>query len=258
MPHLEDDMIAFGEDIDGYLQNDGLQGDPMLQKCAVIVRELPMIPRECVVRGHLTGSAYKANVAGELVCGHDIGMRDMQEGTILMPPIFTPTTKAESGHDLPLDYREVEAEYPGLGELSVRIFEFFYKRARNKGIITADTKLEFAYRQLAVPRRKIFILADEAFTPDSSRFWDIQEFDWAFTQKKLPPSLDKQPLRNWGKEVGIDKLDPESPDDLEFVASLPAPEEVINNMRQRMLDAFVRLHDVALGDFQRVNMDIRS
>ncbi len=249
------DMIACGVGIDRFLP-EPLRGNAALQRRATVVMDLPMIPVECVVRGHLTGSAYKLYKAGKPVCGHDIGMAGMQEGTILMPPLFTPTTKAEHGHDEPLDYREVEEEYPGLAAHAVDLFARLYEDARKAGITVADTKFEFGYRQQPVPRRKVYIVADEVLTPDSSRFWDSDELDEAFTKRTLPQPLDKQALRDWGKSMSIDELDPTRESDRAYVASLPRPDSVLLAMKGRMLNAFTRLYGRSLEDFQKVYLNI--
>ncbi len=253
---FEDDLVAYGERLKGHLP-DELHRDRQLLACAVLIKELPMVKVECVIRGHLTGNAYKKNLKGERVSGHDIGMPDMQEGTRLMPPLFTPTTKAEVGHDEDLDYREVEAEYPGIGEFSVRLYEAFYNYALGRGIVLADTKIEVGYyHKKPVPRQKHFILADEAFTPDSSRFWDADALDDAFIQKKMPPSLDKQILRNWGKAQGIDTLDPKNPADRERVRSMFAPQEVVDSMMQATASLFERLYGMSVAEFQLEYMQI--
>jgi len=180
----------------------------------------------------------------------------MQEGTRLWPPIFTPTTKAHEGHDEDLDYRKVEEEYPGIEAATINLYKSFYEYALGRGIIIADTKLEFGYYQKQVPRLKRFILADEACTPDSSRFWDAVALDEAFMDKKMPPSLDKQPLRNWGESVGINKLDPKNPDDRARVREMLAPQEAVEGMMQATAALFERLYGMSIAEFQKEYMEI--
>ncbi len=255
VPGYEDDLVAMGSDVDRYLDL-GLQEDPELQRRAIVVREYPMVPIECVVRNCLTGSAYKAYAEGRAYCGQEFPP-GMIEGDFFSHPVFTPTTKAEVGHDEPLDWREVENRFPGLTKTSLGIFLILKKISSDSALVPADTKFEFGYRQLDEAHFE-YILCDEVFTPDSSRFWDFNE--WLISQKnnRMPSSMDKQMLRDWGKTVGIDKLDPVDASDKKKVAQMIPPAEVQLELEQKTKILFKRLYGQTLSDFQQKVMGIKS
>lgn len=253
---VEDDMVAYGQSLAGYLP-DYFEFDTMLQKRAIIVRDLPMVKVECIVRGNLTGSGYASYKRDEPVSGHSFEPTYdrnntrlwLSNGALLEPPLFTPSTKAEDGeHDLPIDYRQVEDEYPGLGEAALQVFNTLKYAALRGDITLADSKFEFGYKQLAVPRRREWILADEVMTSDSSRFWDGSYPDLS---DGPPPSMDKQILRNWGIKQGIDSLDSSSEADQLEVSRMVPPQEVIDGMQQQVHTVFRRLHGMSLAEFQK-------
>jgi len=235
-PDIESHLVTYGMNIDAYLPTD-LYGDLDLRSRALVVTKEDIRDIECVVRGYLTGSGWKAYQKDNgVVCGIQLppGLHD---GSKLPEPIFTPTTKAEDGNDKPLDEAEVIKEHgTWVKEVSLKI----YTRARDfalaKGIIIADTKLELSSKRLC----------DEVFTPDSSRFW--LELDWMEASKvqKSPPGQDKQPVREWGKTIetpffdddgnkitGINNLDAENPDHIRFVHGLTVPENVLKSTTSR-------------------------
>ena len=197
---------------------------------AVVCKNLSMFPVENIVRGYLTGSGLKDYRATGAVCGIELpdGLRD---GDRLEQPIFTPTGKAELGeHDEPITYREM-ADVVGnsvadrLRELSLKIYTRAERIARERGIIVADTKVEFGLDSY----RGAITLGDEVLTPDSSRFWDLETYKPGQPQ----PSFDKQYVRDWlrSDESGWDGQGP--------VPELP--EDVVAKTRERYVEAFERL-----------------
>lgn len=192
---------------------------------SMIVKKAERIPIECVVRGYLSGSAWTeyqqhGTVAGLLL---PEGLQESQE---LPQPLFTPTTKAESGHDLPVSIDEMkgvvgEALAEELKEKSLAIYSYARQYARARDIIIADTKMEFGR-----DNNKL-ILIDELLTPDSSRFWDTGQYEVGKSQ----PSYDKQPVRDWLVEAGWNKEPP---------VPMLAP-EVIEATSKRYQQAYERL-----------------
>jgi phosphoribosylaminoimidazole-succinocarboxamide synthase len=197
-------------------------------------RRLAMLPIECVVRGYLTGSGWKDYQATGAVCGHVLaeGLRDSDQ---LPEPIFTPATKAEEGHDENID-RERAAELVGQERLdeveqtAIALYHFASKHAAERGILIADTKFEFG---LDADGR--LVLGDEAFTPDSSRFWPADEYEAGRPQ----PSFDKQFVRDYCETLGWDKTDP-GPE---------LPTEVVTGTRARYIEAFERLTGISFDDY---------
>jgi phosphoribosylaminoimidazole-succinocarboxamide synthase len=189
-------------------------------------RRLEMLPIECVVRGYLAGSGWKDYQASGEVCGHALpeGLRDSDR---LATPIFTPATKAETGHDENIT-REQAAGLIGVERLaqveaaSLALYRFASDYAAERGIIIADTKFEFG-----IDEAGRLVLADEAFTPDSSRFWPADTYAPGAGQ----PSFDKQFVRDYCESLGWDKTDP-GPE---------LPEDVVAGTRARYVEAFERL-----------------
>ncbi|GAG78548.1 unnamed protein product, partial [marine sediment metagenome] len=157
----------------------------------MIVNKAKRIPVECVVRGYLSGSAWAEYQKWGTISGESLpkGLKESQE---LPQPLFTPTTKAETGHDQPLSMDEIKrlagvAIAEEMKEQSLAIYSYARSYARARGIIIADTKMEFG-----LDNGKL-ILIDELLTPDSSRFWDAELYRVGQSQ----PSYDKQPVRDW-------------------------------------------------------------
>jgi phosphoribosylaminoimidazole-succinocarboxamide synthase len=200
----------------------GLREDGRSTEC----RRLEMLPLECVVRGYITGSAWKDYQATGATSGHELpkGLRDSDR---LPEPIFTPSTKAVEGHDENIDLSQA-AQLVGAERLreversSLDLYRFAAEYALERGIIIADTKFEFG-----VDEEGGLVLADEAFTPDSSRFWPADQYEAGRPQ----PSFDKQFVRDYCESLGWDKTypGPELPDD------------VVAGTRARYVDAFERL-----------------
>jgi phosphoribosylaminoimidazole-succinocarboxamide synthase len=198
---------------------------------AVVCERLEMHPVECVARGYLTGSGLLDYRATGRVCG--IALPDgLQDGSLLPEPLFTPATKAALGeHDENVSYEEVarqvgDDDAARLRQLTLQVYARAEELARQRGILVADTKLEFGAR----PDRTM-VLADEVLTPDSSRFWPAD--DWH--PGRPQPSFDKQIVRNWllSEESGWDRRSGEPPP--------PLPDAVVERTRARYVEAYERL-----------------
>jgi len=197
-------------------------------------RRLEMLPLECVVRGYLTGSGWKDYRATGSVCGHVLppGLEDSQK---LPEPIFTPSTKAQEGHDENID-RERAAELIGqerfdeVERISIELYRFASEYAAARGILIADTKFE-----LGLDAEGNIMLGDEAFTPDSSRFWPADEYEAGRAQ----PSFDKQFVRDYCESLGWNKTPP-GPE---------LPEGVVSGTRARYVEAFERLTGIAFDAY---------
>ncbi|QWF21836.1 phosphoribosylaminoimidazolesuccinocarboxamide synthase [Nocardioides sp. LMS-CY] len=199
---------------------------------AVVCERLSMYPVECVARGYLTGSGlldYRATAKeGHSVCGIALP-EGLEDGSRLPEPIFTPATKAELGdHDENVSYDAVASTIGAeraaeLRDLTLAVYGRAESIARERGIILADTKLEFGARPDGTT-----VLADEVLTPDSSRFWPADEWRPGRTQ----PSYDKQIVRNWAlsPESGWDRSTGEAPPAL--------PDEVVERTRSRYVEAY--------------------
>jgi phosphoribosylaminoimidazole-succinocarboxamide synthase len=192
---------------------------------SMIVKKAKVIDIECVVRGYIAGSAWSEYNNSGMVNGVPLA-KGLEEASSLVEPIFTPSTKATSGHDEPLTIKEmIDLVGADLGRelinYSLTIYKFAEEYAQNLGIIIADTKMEFG-----VVDDKI-ILIDELLTPDSSRFWEMAVYEPGHSQ----PSFDKQPVRDWLADTGWDKEPP--PPDL--------PDDVVEKATTRYVEAYRRL-----------------
>jgi phosphoribosylaminoimidazole-succinocarboxamide synthase len=190
-----------------------------------LVQKAKVIPIECVVRGYLAGSGWKEYQAHGTVCGLRLPA-GLTESAELPEPIFTPATKAESGHDENISFeRMVDAVGQELAEelrgRSLRIFARGAALARERGIIVADTKFEWGVVDGRV------LLVDEVLTPDSSRFWPADQYRPGRSQ----PSFDKQFVRDWLESTTWDKNSPPP----------PLPDEVVSKTRQKYVEAYERL-----------------
>jgi phosphoribosylaminoimidazole-succinocarboxamide synthase len=197
-------------------------------------RRLEMLPIECVVRGYLAGSGWKDYRATGAVCGHELPA-GLEESAELPQPLFTPATKATTGHDANID-RAAAAELVGaelfdrVERASLALYSFAADHARARGIIIADTKFEFG-----LDADGNLVLGDEALTPDSSRFWPADDYQPGGAQ----PSFDKQFARDYCDSLGWDKTEP-GPE---------LPEDVVAGTRARYIEAFERLTEIAFGDY---------
>ncbi|TAK05620.1 phosphoribosylaminoimidazolesuccinocarboxamide synthase [Patescibacteria group bacterium] len=246
------DLVASGSAIDAHLP-EALQGNQMLQMRATVVRKLLMLPVEAIARGCLTGSGLAAYKKTGEVCGHK-PPEGLQDGDRLESPLFTPTTKAEVGHDEHISAESVREQHGDVVEnLTLRLFEKARAFAQDRGIVLADTKFEYGFDddgQLTV--------GDEVLTPDSSRFWDGRQ--WAAAQAKArresPTSYDKQFVRIWGKTRGIDKKKPESDYDVGWVHGQIVPPEVLVQTARLYRYIFWRLTGRKLEAYQKEAMGI--
>jgi phosphoribosylaminoimidazole-succinocarboxamide synthase len=199
---------------------------------SMVVKKVKRIMVECVVRGYLAGSAWEEYRERGTISGLKVasGLKESQE---LPQPLFTPTTKAETGHDLPMSRKEMkklvgEALADGLEEKSLAIYNYARGYAIARGIIIADTKFEFG-----LDGDKLVII-DEMLTPDSSRIWEVDLYKVGRSQ----PSFDKQPVRDWLTRSGWDKKPP----------APMLPPEVIEATARRYERAYQRLTDHKLSD----------
>jgi phosphoribosylaminoimidazole-succinocarboxamide synthase len=191
---------------------------------AMVVKKLKMLPVECVVRGFITGSGWKDYQASGRVSGIELppGLRESQK---LPTPIFTPSTKADEGHDEPIDLQQAaeilgDAELAGrLRDVSIAIYAFAAELAAQRGVILADTKFEFG-----LDADGELVLGDEALTPDSSRYWPAAGYEPGHGQ----PSFDKQYVRDWASGTGWDKTPP-APE---------IPEDVVAGTRAKYVEAY--------------------
>jgi len=201
---------------------------------SMIVKKVKRIPIECVVRGYLAGSAWAEYQQYGTISGLPLA-KGLQESQELPQPLFTPTTKAETGHDQPLSMDKIkrmvgEALAEEMREKSLAIYSFAQEYAQARGIIIADTKMEFG-----LDNDKL-ILIDELLTPDSSRLWDAEQYKVGQSQ----PSYDKQPVRDWLVQAGWNK-EPPAP---------MLPPEVIASTTNRYRQAYERLTGRKLKDTQ--------
>jgi len=198
---------------------------PYVARRSMIVRRAERIDVECVVRGYISGSAWDEYQKSGTICGITLP-EDLRESEQLSQPIFTPTTKADTGHDEPITIEEMrgligEALTREIMEKSLAIYDYAAQYARGRGIIIADTKMEFG-----MVNGKL-ILIDELLTPDSSRFWDVE----TYSPGKPQPSFDKQPLRDWLSASGWNK-EPPAPE---------LPPEIVESTAERYREAYRRL-----------------
>jgi phosphoribosylaminoimidazole-succinocarboxamide synthase len=203
---------------------------------AMAVCKLRMLPIECVVRGYITGSGWKDYQATGRVSGLELppGLRESER---LPTPIFTPSTKADEGHDEAIDF-ERAAELVGDRDLmhtvrdtSIALYVFAAEHARERGVILADTKFEFG-----LDDDDQLVVGDEVLTPDSSRYWPAEDYEPGRSQ----PSFDKQYVRDWAAGSGWDKTPP-----------APAiPDDVVEGTRARYVDAYERITGEPFDDWR--------
>ena len=196
-----------------------------MRRRSMVIRRAERLDIECVVRGYITGAGW-----AEYAEFGTLNRQKLPEGIVeaqkLEPPLFTPSTKAEEGHDMPMTPSEVVdlvgAEMASrLEEVSLRIFQVAQQHAAGRGMIIADTKMEFGLIDGELT------LIDELFTADSSRFWSQNDYK----PGSSPPAFDKQFVRNWLLESGWDR-EPPAPD---------LPEEIVRMTRERYVQAYERL-----------------
>jgi len=194
---------------------------------AMVVRKLRMLPVECIVRGYLSGSGWKDYNETGAVSGIALpsGLRESER---LPEPIFTPSTKAEVGHDEAIDFDRAAALIGDraiaerVRDVSIAVYEHAAQRALASGIILADTKFE-----LGLDANGALTLGDEVCTPDSSRFWPVAGYAPGAAQ----PSFDKQFVRDWASSTGWDRTPP----------APPIPSDVVQRTREKYLEAYERV-----------------
>ncbi len=208
----------------------GLRADGRSTEC----RRLEMLPLECVVRGYLAGSGWKDYQRTGVTSGHHLpgGLRESDR---LPEPIFTPSTKATSGHDENIDAEQAiglvgRERYEQVERTALELYRYASEHAAERGILIADTKFEFG-----LDADGTLVLADEAFTPDSSRFWPADEYAPGGQQ----PSFDKQFVRDYCEALGWDKTPP-GPE---------LPDDVVTGTRARYVEAFERLTGIGFDDY---------
>ena len=192
---------------------------------AMVVRKAERIDVECVVRGYLSGTGWTDYLADGAISGVKLPP-ELLESQELAEPLFTPTSKADAGHDLPITYKQVvalagERAANAMKVRSLAVYRYGRDYARERGIIIADTKFEFGWLDDEV------ILIDEALTPDSSRFWPADEYEPGRGQR----SFDKQFVRDYLKKIASDKAPP--------VPELP--EEIVAKTAEKYVEAFERI-----------------
>jgi phosphoribosylaminoimidazole-succinocarboxamide synthase len=212
-------------DVGAYPEPFARHGSVLAGRSMLVMKTRP-IPIECVARGYLSGSGWKEYTATGRVCGIDLPA-GLRESDRLPAPIFTPATKADSGHDVNISEAEAgrlvgDGLIRRLRDLTLELYAFGARHAESRGIILADTKFEFG-----VNAAGDVILIDEVMTPDSSRYWPRDEYQPGGAQ----PSFDKQFVRDYLERIRWNKQPP--------VPTLP--DDVVMGTRQRYLEAFRRL-----------------
>ena len=202
-----------------------------LSQRSMVVRKAQPLPVECVARGYLAGSGWKEYRAAQTICGIPLPA-GLQQAQQLPATLFTPSTKAASGHDENIPWDECvrllgEGVATQVRDLSIRIYEAGRAYAAERGIIVADTKFEFGLLDGRV------ILIDECLTPDSSRFWPADQHRLGIS----PPSYDKQFVRDYLETLTWNKTPP----------APPLPEEIIRKTSGKYLEAYERLTGTPLG-----------
>ncbi len=251
---IKHDLIASGVAIDEHLKSSPkLCGIPELWKRAIVVRELEMIPVECIARNYLTGSGWEQyEEHNGIVCGHQLPP-GLLNGSKLPEFICTPSTKALVGHDMPIPIQDFRVDYPAyLEEKTLEVMGLVRDDVQHLGtFICADGKAEGGID----PESGEFRWGDEIGTPDACRVWNTAEYREAWPAK-LPSPYDKELIRNWGRELGVHKLDPKSPKDQRYVRALRPSEDQIYPMGLRYLNYFFRTKHMTLVEYQNERMGI--
>ncbi|MBS3819849.1 phosphoribosylaminoimidazolesuccinocarboxamide synthase, partial [bacterium] len=194
----------------------------LLEKRAMLVKKVKVLPVECVVRGYIAGSGWKDYQKRGEICGIKLP-KGLKKADRLDQLLFTPATKAEEGHDQNITFKKMkkmigESLAEKIKRVSVELYQKASLHALKKGIIIADTKFEFG-----LEGNKL-ILVDEIFTPDSSRFWPLSQY----SPGQSPPSLDKQFVRDYLEKTDWDKKSPPP----------PLPASVVEQTSQRYMEIF--------------------
>lgn len=214
----------------------GAGDDPDLAGRIMLCRRAEMLPVECIVRGYITGSAWKEYRSAGTMHGAVLP-EGLLESAQLPAPVFTPSTKAESGHDENISFDESVAILgqdlaEQVRDISIEVYRRGAELAAERGIIVADTKFEFGLIEGTL------ILCDEVLTPDSSRFWPVDQWVPGTT----PPSFDKQPVRDYLDGLDWDKSPPPP----------PLPDEVVEATGVRYIEAYERITGLRFADWPGV------
>jgi len=196
-----------------------------LEGRSMLVKKVKMMPAECIVRGYLEGSALKEYKAKGTVGGYEMP-EGLRQGDKLPQPLFTPSTKEDEGHDINITFEQLvdligEEDANALRDASIALYNKVSEYALTKGLILADTKFEFGKLDGKL------VVADEMFTPDSSRFWDLADYEPGHAQK----SFDKQYLREWLETLDWDKTYP----------APTLPSEIIEKTAEKYRECYRRL-----------------
>jgi len=202
-----------------------LKLSPAIERRSMVVRKAKMLPIECVVRGYLAGSGLKEYMQSGSVCGISLPA-GLKNSSRLPQPIFTPSTKAEKGHDVNISHEQGAAligkeKFQEIEELALKVYSAASAYAKTRGIILADTKFEFGEIDGDI------VLADEVLTPDSSRYWPAAKYE----EGKNQPSYDKQYVRDYVEGIGWGK-------------KAPAPilwNEVVKNTSEKYIEAYEKI-----------------
>ncbi len=192
---------------------------------SMLVHKTKALPVECIVRGYVSGSGWKDYKRSGRICGIELPV-GLQESERLAEPIFTPSTKAESGHDQNISFRDVESQMGGdvarrVRDTAIQIYLEACRHAESRGVIIADTKMEFGIRDGQL------VLIDELLTPDSSRFWPADDYQPGRAQR----SFDKQFLRDYLLSLDWNQMPPPP----------PLPGDILTKTMEKYMDVFRRL-----------------
>lgn len=258
-------LLAYGSAIDAHLP-DSLRDNPELQKRVLIVRKCTPFKVECVVRGYLTGTGLKDYNRTGIVCGHRLPS-GLHDGSQLPEPIFTPATKAETGHDENITEAQAgdiigQSNIVLLRDWSLELYTEAAAYARQNGIIICDTKFEFG-----VDTDGAIQIIDEMLTFDSSRNWLVSDWEIAQRHQKAPKGYDKQPVRDYmdsldtpfldevGQMLIFSKFGPTVKQE-EWAHWQRIPEEVLDDASRRCVEVVEKLTRRPLEVFQRDKMGI--
>jgi len=225
---IENHLIS--TDVSEY-PDDLQQVDDDIEKRSMLVKKADRFPVECIVRGYITGSGWKDYKKTGAVCGIELP-KNLKESEKLPKPLFTPSTKPDEGHDENISFEQMKLiTDPDIAEkikeISLSLYEFAHDFLLERGIILADTKFEFGMYDGQI------ILIDEIFTPDSSRFWNKNEYEEGRSQK----SYDKQFVRDYLSSKNIQQRETISFD----VDILVLPEAIIEKTREKYLQAYQKV-----------------
>lgn len=248
--NIQTHLLAAGATIDEYLPQH-LQNNRDLQSRAIVVQKLQMTPVEFIYRSVLTGSSVGSYQKDGTVCDHKL-LPGLQDGDSLPYILDTPTTKAEEGHDENMSFRKVRRTYPMQTLMGLQIFQICSNYAQTRGIKLADTKFEFGHDGFGE------LISDEIVTPDSSRFWDYQEWQKSRQEevRKAPIPYDKQLVRGWGIKLGINRHDPKNLDVVAWVHSFKVPDDIIDRTAAAYQQIFWRLTGYQIQEYLHEKMGL--